>query len=101
MTGILGGDRILYVGVWQPAQNPSLKEVYDSLVAFRSTSYLWWQVAEMSFDTLARQLPVKGGRRGYVVSTPGVPPTGADLSRRPVRQPWAQLGTARPFLEHG
>ena len=30
--------------------NPRFKKIYDSLVAFRSDSYLWWQVAEMSFD---------------------------------------------------
>jgi TRAP-type mannitol/chloroaromatic compound transport system substrate-binding protein len=33
------------------AQNPRFKKIYDSLVAFRSDSYLWWQVAEMSFDS--------------------------------------------------
>jgi TRAP-type mannitol/chloroaromatic compound transport system substrate-binding protein len=33
------------------AQNSSFKKIYDSLVAFRNTSYLWWQVAEMSFDS--------------------------------------------------
>jgi TRAP-type mannitol/chloroaromatic compound transport system substrate-binding protein len=37
------------------AQNPSFKKVYDSLVAFRS--YLWWQVAEMSFDSFQVRLP--------------------------------------------
>jgi TRAP-type mannitol/chloroaromatic compound transport system substrate-binding protein len=33
------------------ATNPRFKKIYDSLVAFRSDSYQWWQVAEMSFDT--------------------------------------------------
>jgi TRAP-type mannitol/chloroaromatic compound transport system substrate-binding protein len=33
------------------AQKPRFKKIYDSLVAFRSDSYLWWQVAEMSFDS--------------------------------------------------
>jgi len=32
------------------AANPRFKRLYDSLVAFRSESYLWWQVAEMGFD---------------------------------------------------
>jgi TRAP-type mannitol/chloroaromatic compound transport system substrate-binding protein len=33
------------------AENPRFKKIYDSMVAFRGDSYLWWQVAEMSFDT--------------------------------------------------
>jgi TRAP-type mannitol/chloroaromatic compound transport system substrate-binding protein len=33
------------------AKNPDFKKVYDSMVAFRSDQYLWWQVAEYSFDT--------------------------------------------------
>jgi TRAP-type mannitol/chloroaromatic compound transport system substrate-binding protein len=31
--------------------NPMFKKLYDSLVAYRSDGYLWWQVAELSFDT--------------------------------------------------
>ena len=30
--------------------NPMFKKMYDSVVPFRSDSYLWMQVAEMSFD---------------------------------------------------
>jgi TRAP-type mannitol/chloroaromatic compound transport system substrate-binding protein len=26
-------------------------KLYESLAAFRSDSYLWWQVAEMGFDS--------------------------------------------------
>jgi len=33
------------------AANPRFKKIYDSLVAFRGDSYLWWQVAEMTFDS--------------------------------------------------
>ena len=33
------------------AANPRFKKVYDSYVAFRGDSYLWWQVAEMGFDS--------------------------------------------------
>jgi TRAP-type mannitol/chloroaromatic compound transport system substrate-binding protein len=33
------------------AKNPDFKKIYDSMVAFRSDQYLWWQVAEYSFDT--------------------------------------------------
>jgi TRAP-type mannitol/chloroaromatic compound transport system substrate-binding protein len=32
------------------AANPRFKKIYDNYVAFRNDSYLWWQVAEMSFD---------------------------------------------------
>jgi TRAP-type mannitol/chloroaromatic compound transport system substrate-binding protein len=31
--------------------NADFKKVYDSYMAFRSDQYLWWQVAEYSFDT--------------------------------------------------
>jgi TRAP-type mannitol/chloroaromatic compound transport system substrate-binding protein len=33
------------------AINPRFKRIYESLIAFRSESYQWWQVAEMSFDS--------------------------------------------------
>jgi len=33
------------------ASNAEFKTVYDAVVAFRSDQYLWWQVAEYSFDT--------------------------------------------------
>jgi TRAP-type mannitol/chloroaromatic compound transport system substrate-binding protein len=33
------------------AANADFKKVYDAVVAFRSDQYLWWQVAEYSFDT--------------------------------------------------
>jgi TRAP-type mannitol/chloroaromatic compound transport system substrate-binding protein len=33
------------------AKNPDFKKVYDSMVAFRNEEYLWWQVAEYSYDT--------------------------------------------------
>jgi TRAP-type mannitol/chloroaromatic compound transport system substrate-binding protein len=33
------------------AANPDFKKVYDSIVAFRGQEYLWWQVAEYSYDT--------------------------------------------------
>ena len=32
-------------------KNADFKKVYDSMVAFRGDQYLWWQVAEYSFDT--------------------------------------------------
>jgi len=33
------------------ARSADFKRVYDSMVAFRGDEYLWWQVAEYSFDT--------------------------------------------------
>jgi TRAP-type mannitol/chloroaromatic compound transport system substrate-binding protein len=32
------------------AQNPNFKTIADSFMAFRADEYLWWQVAEYSFD---------------------------------------------------
>ena len=32
------------------ADNPRFKKIADSFLAFRSDQYLWWQVAEYSFD---------------------------------------------------
>ena len=33
------------------AANADFKKVYDHTVAFRNDQYLWWQVAEYTFDT--------------------------------------------------
>jgi TRAP-type mannitol/chloroaromatic compound transport system substrate-binding protein len=33
------------------AKNQDFKKAYDSMVAFRGDDYLWWQVAEYTFDT--------------------------------------------------
>ena len=33
------------------SKNADFKKVYDNMVAFRSDEYLWWQVAEYTFDT--------------------------------------------------
>ena len=33
------------------AQNADFKKIYDSMWAFRAEQYLWWQVAEHSFDS--------------------------------------------------
>jgi TRAP-type mannitol/chloroaromatic compound transport system substrate-binding protein len=33
------------------ATNPSFKKIYDNIAAFRSDQYLWWQVAEYSYDS--------------------------------------------------
>ena len=33
------------------ANNAEFKKIYDSLAAFRGDQYLWWQVAEYTYDT--------------------------------------------------
>lgn len=33
------------------AKNADFKKIYDNMVAFRGDEYLWWQVAEYTFDT--------------------------------------------------
>jgi TRAP-type mannitol/chloroaromatic compound transport system substrate-binding protein len=33
------------------ATNADFKKVYESMIAFRSEEYLWWQVAEYTYDT--------------------------------------------------
>jgi len=33
------------------AKNPDFKKAYESMAAFRGDEYLWWQVAEYTFDT--------------------------------------------------
>jgi TRAP-type mannitol/chloroaromatic compound transport system substrate-binding protein len=33
------------------AANADFKKVYDSMIAFRGQEYLWWQVADYTYDT--------------------------------------------------
>ena len=33
------------------ASNPDFKKAYESMIAFRGDQYLWWQVAEYTYDT--------------------------------------------------
>jgi TRAP-type mannitol/chloroaromatic compound transport system substrate-binding protein len=33
------------------ASNPDFKKMYDHLMAFRNEQYMWWQVAEYSYDS--------------------------------------------------
>ncbi len=33
------------------ATNPAFKKIWDSMLPFRNDQYLWWQVAEYSYDT--------------------------------------------------
>jgi TRAP-type mannitol/chloroaromatic compound transport system substrate-binding protein len=42
------------------ASSPAFKTMYESLIAFRSDEYLWWQVAEYSYDTFMIRTRAKG-----------------------------------------
>jgi TRAP-type mannitol/chloroaromatic compound transport system substrate-binding protein len=42
------------------AANPSYKKVWDSIAAFRNDEYLWWQVAEYSYDSFQIRSRTKG-----------------------------------------
>jgi TRAP-type mannitol/chloroaromatic compound transport system substrate-binding protein len=42
------------------ASNADFKKVYDSLAAYRSDGFLWWQVAEYSFDTFMIRSRARG-----------------------------------------
>ncbi len=42
------------------ASSPPFKAMYESLAAFRADEYLWWQVAEYSYDTFMIRMRAKG-----------------------------------------
>jgi TRAP-type mannitol/chloroaromatic compound transport system substrate-binding protein len=42
------------------SNNPSYKKVLDSVTAFRNDAYLWWQVAEYSYDSFMIRSRGKG-----------------------------------------
>jgi len=42
------------------ATNPDYKKVLDSMQAFRSDEYLWWQVAEYTYDTFQIRSRARG-----------------------------------------
>ena len=42
------------------ATNPNYKKVLDSMQAFRNDEYLWWQVAEYSYDSFMIRSRTKG-----------------------------------------
>jgi TRAP-type mannitol/chloroaromatic compound transport system substrate-binding protein len=42
------------------AANAGFKKMYDSLVPFRNDEYLWWQVAEYSYDTFMIRARARG-----------------------------------------
>src|SRR5664279_1082655 len=42
------------------AKNADFKKVYDNMVAFRGDQYLWWQVAELGFDSFMVRIRSRG-----------------------------------------
>jgi len=42
------------------SKNAEFKKVYDSMVAFRNDEYLWWQVAEYTYDTFMIRSRARG-----------------------------------------
>ena len=48
MEASLKASNELYAEI--SAKNPDFKKAIDAMAAFRSDQYLWWQVAELSFD---------------------------------------------------
>jgi len=42
------------------AKNPNFKKLYDSMVVFRNDQYLWWQVAEYTYDTFMIRMRARG-----------------------------------------
>jgi TRAP-type mannitol/chloroaromatic compound transport system substrate-binding protein len=42
------------------ATNPDFKKVLDAMVAFRNDEYLWWQVAEYSYDSYLIRARARG-----------------------------------------
>ncbi len=43
------------------AKNANFKKAIDSMTAFRSDQYLWWQVAEATFDNFMIRVRARGG----------------------------------------
>ncbi len=43
------------------ASNPDFKKAIESMIAFRNDSYLWWQVAEYTFDSYMIRSRARGG----------------------------------------
>ena len=48
------------VNVEESAKNPNYKKVLASIESFRNDEYLWWQVAEYSYDTFMIRTRPKG-----------------------------------------
>ena len=51
LDAAFGAAHVVYAET--AAQNADFKRLYESFWAFRSDEYLWWQVAEYSFDSFS------------------------------------------------
>ena len=49
MEACLKASNEIYADI--SSKNAEFKKVYDNMVAFRNDEYLWWQVAEYTYDT--------------------------------------------------
>ena len=83
-------------------QNADFKKLYDSLPAFRSDEFLWWQVAEYSFDSFsirsrAQGLRTRPGRRRPAPVAPALSwPAAAGAAAARARAAGAGGGGSRP-----
>jgi hypothetical protein len=50
------------------AKNADCKKVLDSMVEFRGNEYLWWQVAELSFDAFMVRIRARTADRVATVA---------------------------------
>lgn len=44
----------------ESAKNPKFKKIHDNMMAFRNDEYLWWQVAEYTFDNYMIRARARG-----------------------------------------
>ncbi|MCA0400531.1 MAG: TRAP transporter substrate-binding protein [Proteobacteria bacterium] len=44
----------------ESAKNPKFKKIHDAMMAFRNDEYLWWQVAEFTFDNFMIRARARG-----------------------------------------
>ena len=49
MEACLKASNEIYADI--SSKNADFKKVYDNMVAFRNDEYLWWQVAEYTYDS--------------------------------------------------
>ncbi|OYU49082.1 MAG: ABC transporter substrate-binding protein [Rhizobiales bacterium PAR1] len=59
MEACLKASNELYAEI--SAKNPAFKKAIDSMIAFRNDEYLWWQVAEYTYDNFMIRARARGG----------------------------------------
>jgi len=58
MEACYGAAKQLYTEI--SAKNPDFKKIIDLMTAFRDDEYLWWQVAEYTYDTFMIRARTRG-----------------------------------------